>query len=339
MIKEAIHKLVLSQNLDKETAEQAMREIMGGEASPDQIAAFITTLRMKGETVDEITACASVMREKGFKLQHENDVMEIVGTGGDEVGTFNISTTSAFVVAASGVPIAKHGNRSVSSKSGAADVLEHLGANLNLTPEQCAMVLKECNMCFMFAQVYHPAMKYAAPVRKNIGIRTVFNILGPLTNPAGATMQLMGVYDDKLVEPMAQVLMNLGVKRGMVVCGASQLDEATISGKNFVCEIKDGKLNTFTLDPENYGFECCTLDNLIGGTPEENAEITKDILSGRLKGAKRDVVVLNAALCLYISGETDSLNKAVSLANDVIDSGKALTQLEAFIKATNAFKQ
>lgn len=337
MIKEAIHQVVMGQDLDRETAVQAMREIMGGEAAPDQIAAFITALRMKGETIEEITACAMGMREKGVVMPTEGEVMEIVGTGGDEVGTFNISTTSAFVIAAAGVPIAKHGNRSVSSRSGAADVLENLGANIRLTPEQCSQVLKECGMSFMFAQVYHPAMKYAAPVRKNIGIRTVFNILGPLTNPANASMQLMGVYDDSLVEPLAQVLMNLGVNKGMVVCGASRLDEATVSGKNLICEIKDGRLRTFELNPEDYGFELCTLEDLIGGTPEENAQITRDILTGALKGAKRDVVVLNAALCLTIAGKTADIQEGIVLASEIIDSGRAAQQLEAFVRATNAF--
>lgn len=337
MIKEAIHQVVMGNDLDRETAVQAMREIMSGEATPDQIAAFITALRMKGETIEEITACAMGMREKGVVMPTEGEVMEIVGTGGDEVGTFNISTTAAFVIAAAGVPIAKHGNRSVSSQSGAADVLERLGVNIRLTPEQCAEVLKKCGMSFMFAQVYHPAMKYAGPVRKDIGIRTVFNILGPLTNPAKATMQLMGVYDDKLVEPLAQVLMNLGVNKGMVVCGASKLDEATISGKNLVCEIKDGKLNTFELNPEDYGFAICTLEDLIGGTPEENAQITKDILTGKLKGAKREVVILNTALCLCIAEKVGSFHEGIVLANEIIDSGKAEQQLEDFIKATNAF--
>lgn len=338
MIKEAIHQLVMGKNLDRETAVQSMREIMGGEATPDQIAAFITALRMKGETIEEITACAMGMREKGIVMPVEGEVMEIVGTGGDEVGTFNISTTAAFVIAAAGVPVAKHGNRSVSSRSGASDVLERLGVNIRLTPEQCAEVLKECGMSFMFAQIYHPAMKYAGPVRKNIGIRTVFNILGPLTNPARATMQLMGVYDDTLVEPLAQVLMNLGVNKGMVVCGASKLDEATVSGKNLVCEIKNGKLNTFELNPEDYGFTICALEDLIGGTPEENAQITKDILTGTLKGAKRDVVVFNAALCFYIAEKVVSIPEGIALANEMIDSGKAAQQLEAFVKATKAFE-
>ncbi len=337
MIKEAIHRLVMSQDLDRETTVQAMREIMGGEATPDQIAAFITALRMKGETIEEITACAVGMREKGVAMPTEGEALEIVGTGGDEVGTFNISTTSAFVIAAGGVPVAKHGNRSVSSKSGAADVLERLGANIKLTPEQCSEVLKKCGMSFMFAQVYHPAMKYAGPVRKNIGIRTVFNILGPLTNPANASMQLMGVYDDSLVEPLAQVLMNLGVNKGMVVCGASRLDEATVSGKNLICEIKGGGLNTFELDPEEYGFKICGLEELIGGTADENAEITRGILNGEIKGAKRDIVVLNSALCLYIAEKAESIRSAVSMAEEIIDSGRAAEKLDEFVRATNAY--
>lgn len=336
MIKEAIHSLTMGQNLDYDTAKQAMTEIMGGEATQAQISAFITALRMKGETVDEITACAVGMREFAKTISPEYDVLEIVGTGGDEAGSFNISTTSAFVAAAAGVKVAKHGNRSVSSKSGAADVLEKLGADIRITPEQCLEVLNKCGFCFLFAQTHHASMKYAAPVRKEIGIRTIFNILGPLTNPANAKLQLLGVYCDDLVEPMANVLLKLGLKRGIVVCGASKLDEATTTGTNLIAEIKDNKVMTYTLNPAEYGFAKSDLSELVGGTPEENAKITRDILSGK-KGAKRDVVVLNSALALYISLENKTLKECISIAEDIIDSGKALAKLDEYVALTNSF--
>lgn len=334
MIQKAIHDLVENKDLDFDTAKSVMDEIMSGESTPAQIAAFITSLRMKGETIDEITACATVMREKAVRLKPEFDVIDIVGTGGDEVGTFNISTTSAFVIAAGGVPVAKHGNRSVSSKSGAADVLEQLGVNLNLTASQSEKVLKATNMCFMFAQSYHSSMKYAAPVRKETGIRTIFNILGPLSNPANATMQLLGVYDRALVEPLAQVLSNLGVTRGLVVCGADGLDEATLTGSTHVCEIRFGELTRYDITPEQLGLTRCALDELIGGTPEENAQITRDILSGREKGPKREIVVLNAALSLYLGIDDCSIKDCVKKAEEIIDSGKALAKLNEFINAS-----
>ncbi len=337
MIKEAIHSLVMGQNLDYDVAKQVMTEIMSGNATNAQISAFITALRIKGETVDEITACAMGMREFAKMINPEYDVLEIVGTGGDEVGTFNISTTSAFVIAAAGVKVAKHGNRSVSSKSGAADVLEKLGANIKITPEQCLEVLNKCGFCFMFAQTHHASMKYAGPVRKEIGIRTVFNILGPLTNPANAKYQLLGVYSDDLVEPLANVLLRLGLKRGIAVCGASKIDEITTTGTNRIAEIKDGKIITYTLDPVEYGFNRSELSELIGGTPEDNANITKSILSGQ-KGAKRDVVVLNSAVALYIALEDKSLKECISLAEELIDSGKALAKLNEYIALTNSFQ-
>ena len=258
MIQQAIHDVIEGQDLSFEAAKEVMNEIMSGETTPAQMAAFLTGLRMKGETIDEITACATVMREKGLKLEPNFAVIDIVGTGGDEAGTFNISTTSAFVVAAGGVPVAKHGNRSVSSKSGAADVLENLGVNLKLTVEQSEQILKDTGMCFMFAQSYHSSMKYAGPVRKEMGVRTIFNILGPLANPAGATMQLLGVYDEKLVEPLAKVLSNLGVNRGLVVCGNDGLDEATVTGPTHVCEIRFGELTMYEITPEQFGFSRCS---------------------------------------------------------------------------------
>ena len=334
MIQEALNEVLNKKDLSYEMACAVMAEIMDGTATNAQMGAFLAALRMKGETVTEITACAEVMREKGLKVEVPFDVMEIVGTGGDEVGTFNISTISAFVVAAGGVPVAKHGNRSVSSKSGAADVLERLGARLDLTPEQNVEVLKKANMCFMFAQVYHTSMKNVGPVRKEMGARTIFNILGPLTNPARANMQLMGVYREELVEPMAQVLSNLGVVRGLVVNGSDGLDEATMTGATHMCEIREGKFRTYDLTPEALGMRRCTLQDLVGGTPEENAQISRDILTGRLKGPKRDAVILNSALSLYLGIDDCSIPECVKMANEIIDSGKAGDKLEQFVAAT-----
>ena len=329
MIQQAIHDVIEGQDLSFEAAKEVMNEIMSGETTPAQMAAFLTGLRMKGETIDEITACATVMREKGLKLEPNFAVIDIVGTGGDEAGTFNISTTSAFVVAAGGVPVAKHGNRSVSSKSGAADVLENLGVNLKLTVEQLEQILKDTGMCFMFAQSYHSSMKYAGPVRKEMGVRTIFNILGPLANPAGATMQLLGVYDKKLVEPLARVLVNLGVKSAMVVYGMDKLDEISMSAETFVCEVKDGSYKTYYIEPEQFGFHKCDKKELEGGTPEENAEITLKILDGE-KGPRRDAVVLNSGAALYIAGRAESMEEGVRMAEEIIDSGKAKRKLEEF---------
>lgn len=334
MIQEALNEVLNKKDLSYEMARAVMAEIMDGTATNAQMGAFLAALRMKGETVTEITACAEVMREKDLKVEVPFDVMEIVGTGGDEVGTFNISTTSAFVVAAGGVPVAKHGNRSVSSRSGAADVLERLGARLDLTPEQNVEVLKKANMCFMFAQVYHTSMKNVGPVRKEMGARTIFNILGPLTNPARANMQLMGVYREDLVEPMAQVLSNLGVVRGLVVNGSDGLDEATMTGATHMCEIREGKFRTYDLTPEALGMRRCTLQDLVGGTPEENARISRDILTGKLKGPKRDAVILNSALSLYLGIDDCSIPECVKMANEIIDSGKAGDKLEQFVAAT-----
>lgn len=337
MIKEAIHELVEGKDLTYEKTKEVMDEIMSGKATDAQIASFITALSIKGETIEEITACAEVMRGKGVKLDKKGlEVFEIVGTGGDRVGTFNISTTAAFVIAGAGVPVAKHGNRSVSSRSGAADVLENLGANLTLTPEQNEKVLEKCHICFMFAPTYHSSMRYAAHARRETGIRSVFNILGPLTNPAAAEYQLMGVYSDKLVEPLAKVLQNLGVKRGAVVCGASRLDEMTVTDSNLICEIKDGKLSTYTVNAEDFGMKKVPLEEILGGSPEDNAQITNDVLSG-VKDSKRDTVVLNAGMSLYLAGKADTIADGVKLAQETIDSGKAKAKLDEFIRATNEF--
>lgn len=335
MIKEAIIKLSKKQDLAYAEAEAVMDEIMSGQATPVQMSAYLTALSLKGETIDEITASAAGMRAHCIKLLHNLDVLEIVGTGGDGSNSFNISTTSSLVIAAGGVPVAKHGNRAASSKSGAADVLEALGVKITLTPERSAEILKKINICFLFAQNYHIAMKYVAPIRKELGIRTVFNILGPLSNPAGANMELMGVYDQSLVEPLAQVMANLGVNRGMVVYGQDSLDEISMCAPTSVCEIRDGKFISYEITPEQFGYERCEKGALTGGTPAENAEITKAILKGEEKGPKRQAVCLNAGAALYIAGKTASIEEGVKLAESLIDSGAALKKLEEFVEETN----
>lgn len=335
MIKEAIIKLSKKQDLAYAEAEAVMDEIMSGQATPVQMSAYLTALALKGETIDEITASAAGMRAHCIKLLHNLDVLEIVGTGGDGSNSFNISTTSSLVIAAGGVPVAKHGNRAASSKSGAADVLEALGVKITLTPERSAEILKKINICFLFAQNYHIAMKYVAPIRKELGIRTVFNILGPLSNPAGANMELMGVYDQSLVEPLAQVMANLGVNRGMVVYGQDSLDEISMCVPTSVCEIRDGKFTSYEITPEQFGYERCEKGALTGGTPAENAEITKAILKGEEKGPKRQAVCLNAGAALYIAGKAASIEEGVKLAESLIDSGAALKKLEEFVEETN----
>ena len=335
MIKEAIIKLSKKQDLAYAEAEAVMDEIMSGQATPVQMSAYLTALALKGETIDEITASAAGMRAHCIKLLHNLDVLEIVGTGGDGSNSFNISTTSSLVIAAGGVPVAKHGNRAASSKSGAADVLETLGVKITLTPERSAEILKKINICFLFAQNYHIAMKYVAPIRKELGIRTVFNILGPLSNPAGANMELMGVYDQSLVEPLAQVMANLGVNRGMVVYGQDSLDEISMCAPTSVCEIRDGKFTSYEITPEQFGYERCEKGALTGGTPAENAEITNAILKGEEKGPKRQAVCLNAGTALYIAGKAASIEEGVKLAESLIDSGAALKKLEEFVEETN----
>ena len=336
MIKEAIVKLSKKEDLSYQEAEAVMNEIMGGEATPVQMSSYLTALSLKGETIEEITASAAGMRAHCIKLLHDLNVLEIVGTGGDGSNSFNISTTASLVIAASGVPVAKHGNRAASSKSGAADVLEALGVNINLSPEQSAQLLKKINICFLFAQNYHIAMKYVAPVRKELGIRTVFNILGPLSNPAGANMELMGVFDEALVEPLAQVMMKLGVTRGMVVYGQDSLDEISMSAPTSVCEIRDGWFQSYVLTPEQFGYARCSKEELQGGTPGENAEITRAILNGRERGAKRQAVCLNAGASLYITGKTGTIEEGVTMAERLIDSGAAAAKLEEFIRESNA---
>ena len=334
MIREAILSLSKKQDLTYETAEAVMNEIMTGAASPVQMSAYLTALSLKGETIDEITASAFGMRSHCVRLLHDVDALEIVGTGGDHANTFNISTTAAIIASAAGVPVAKHGNRSASSQCGAADVLEALGVNINIPPEKSAALLSGIGICFLYAQNYHIAMKYVGPIRRELAIRTVFNILGPLTNPAGAKMELMGVYDRDLVEPLAQVLCNLGVKSAMVVHGEDGLDEISLSAPTFVCEVKDGWVRSYTVTPEQFGFARCRKDDLGGGAPVENAEILKAILNGE-KGPKRDAAVLNAAAALFITGKYESIAEAAQVAGNVIDSGKAYEKLEEFIRRSN----
>ena len=335
MIKEAILKLAKKEDLTYEMAETVMNEIMSGEATPVQMSAYLTALSIKGETIDEITASAAGMRAHCIKLLHNMDVLEIVGTGGDGSNSFNISTTSSLVIAAAGVPVAKHGNRAASSKSGAADVLEALGVNISIPPEKSAQLLKDISICFLFAQNYHVAMKYVAPISKELGIRTVFNILGPLSNPAGANMELMGVYDESLVEPLAQVMAKLRVSRGMVVYGKDSLDEISMCAPTAVCEIKDGWFQSYELTPEQFGYERCDKSQLTGGSPQENAEITKAILEGREKGAKRQAVCLNAGAALYITGKAETIEQGVRMAESLIDDRSALRKLEEFITESN----
>ena len=336
MIKEAIIKLADKRELTYQEAEKVMDEIMSGEATPVQMAAYLTALSLKGETIDEITASAAGMRAHCIKLLHDLDVLEIVGTGGDGANSFNISTTSSLVIAAGGVPVAKHGNRAASSKCGAADVLEALGVNISISPEKSAELLKKINICFLFAQNYHIAMKYVAPIRKELGIRTVFNILGPLSNPAGANMELMGVFDEALVEPLAQVMAKLGVRRGMVVFGQDKLDEISMSAPTSVCEIRDGWFQSYELTPEQFGYERCEKDALTGGTPQENAAITRAILAGKEQGPKRQAVCLNAGASLYITGKAETIEAGVRMAEHLIDSGAAMRKLEEFVRESNA---
>ena len=331
MIREAIIKLSKKEDLTYDEAESVMNEIMDGAATPVQMASYLTALSMKGETIDEITASAAGMRAHCIKLLHDMDVLEIVGTGGDGANSFNISTTSSLVIAAGGVPVAKHRNRAASS----ADVLEALGVKITIPPEKSAEILKKINICFLFAQNYHIAMKYVAPIRKELGIRTVFNILGPLSNPAGANMELMGVFDQSLVEPLAQVMMKLGVNRGMVVFGQDKLDEISMSAPTSVCEIKDGWFQSYEITPEQFGYTRCSKEELAGGTPAENAEITKAIVNGTEKGPKRQAVCMNAGAALYIAGKAESLEAGVKMAENLIDSGAAAAKLEEFIRLSN----
>lgn len=334
MIREAILKLTNKQDLTYEEAEQVMDEIMSGEASEVQKSAYLTALMMKGETIDEISASAMGMRKHATQLQHKMDVLEIVGTGGDKSNSFNISTTASLVISAAGIPVAKHGNRAASSKSGAADVLESLGVNISTSVENSQKMLEKIGICFLFAQKYHSAMKYVGPVRKELGIRTIFNILGPLANPAKANMQVMGVYDEKLVEPMAKVLVKLGVKSCMVVYGQDGLDEISVSAPTSVCEYRNGRFQSYIIEPEKLGFPPYQKEDIAGGTPEKNAAITREILNGG-QGAKMDAVILNAAAGIYVATPDITLADAVDRARSVIRSGMALERLNLFVEMSN----
>lgn len=337
MIKEAIVKIVNKEDLSYEEAYTVMNEIMSGETTPTQNAAFLSALSTKSakaETTDEIAGCAAAMRDHATKVETGMEVFEIVGTGGDNAHSFNISTTSGLVIASGGMKVAKHGNRAASSKCGTADCLEALGVNIEQSPEQCVRLLEEVGMCFFFAQKYHASMKYVGAIRKELGFRTVFNILGPLTNPGSPKIQLLGVYDEYLIEPLAQVLMNLGVRRGMVVYGKDKLDEISMSAPTRVCEFKDGWFKSYEIAPEDFGFERCTKADLVGGMPQENAAITREILSGQ-KGHKRNAVLMNAGAGLYLGGKAESMKDGVALAAELIDSGKAMATLEKFIEVSN----
>ncbi len=336
MIKEAIVKIVNKEDLTYDEAYTVMNEIMSGETSPTQNAAFLSALSTKSaraETTDEISGCAAAMRAHATKVETDMELFEIVGTGGDNAHSFNISTTSALVAAAGGMKVAKHGNRAASSQCGTADCLEALGVNIQQSPARCIELLNEAGMCFFFAQKYHTSMKYVGAIRKELGFRTVFNILGPLTNPGRPSMQLLGVYDGYLIEPLAQVLTDLGVKRGMVVYGQDKLDEISMSAPTSVCEIRDGWIRSYVITPEDFGFERCAKADLLGGTPEENARITRSILEGE-RGHKRNAVLMNAGASLYIGGKAESMADGVKLAAELIDSGKALETLNKLIEVS-----
>ena len=337
MIKEAILKLSKKENLNYEEAEEVMNEIMSGKATAVQMSSYLTALSMKGETIEEITGSAAGMRANCIKLLHNMEVLEIVGTGGDNSNSFNISTASAIVIAAGGVAVAKHGNRAASSKCGAADVLEELGININISPEKSREILSKINICFLFAQNYHIAMKYVAPVRKELGIRTVFNILGPLSNPAGANIELMGVYDESLNEPLAKVMQNLGVKRGMVVYGTDKIDEISMSSETKVCEILDKEnLKSYTISPKDFGYDFCDKKELEGGSVKENAEIIRNIFNLKDNGAKRKAVCMNAGAGFYIAKKVKNIKEGVQMAENLIDEKKAFEKLEDFIKESNS---
>ena len=337
MIKEAIIKIVNKEDLTYDEAYTVMNEIMGGETTPTQNAAFLAALSTKSaraETTDEIAGCAAAMRDNATRVDTGMEIFEIVGTGGDNAHSFNISTTSALVAAAGGIKVAKHGNRAASSQCGTADCLDALGVNIQQSPARCMELLNEAGMCFFFAQKYHTSMKYVGGIRRELGFRTVFNILGPLTNPGSPSMQLLGVYDEYLVEPLAQVLINLGVRRGMVVYGQDKLDEISMSAPTTVCEFKDGWFRSYTIKPEDFGFERCTREDLLGGTPEENAEITRGILKGE-KGHRRNAVLMNAGAALYIGGKAENMKEGIRLAAEIIDSGRAYETLEKMITVSN----
>ncbi len=338
MIKDAIIKIVSKEDLTYQEAFNSMNEIMNGETTATQNSAFLAALSTKSakaETADEISGCAAAMRSHALKVETDFEVFEIVGTGGDNAQSFNISTTSALIAAAGGVKVAKHGNRAASSKCGTADCLEALGVNIDQSPEKCRELLNEVGMCFLFAQKYHASMKYVGAIRRELGFRTVFNILGPLTNPASPKMQLLGVYDEYLVEPLTRVLIDLGVRRGMVVYGMDKLDEISLSAPTAICEFRDGWYKRYTISPEDFGFKLCQKSDLKGGEPAENAKITRDILSGVDKGFKHDATLLNAGASLYIADKAPTVAEGIKLAQSLIDSGAATATLDKFIEVSN----
>ncbi|RNC29820.1 MAG: Anthranilate phosphoribosyltransferase [Candidatus Dichloromethanomonas elyunquensis] len=340
MIKEAIAKLSNLESIEFAGAAQAMTEIMNGEATPAQIGAFLVALRIKGESIEEISGCAHVMREKAEKVELGNiEALDIVGTGGDGANTFNISTCSAFIVSAAGIPVAKHGNRSVSSKCGSADVLEALGTNINLSPQAAAACLQQTGLCFMFAPGYHKSMKFAAGPRRELGLRTIFNILGPLVNPARVSSQLLGVCDENLVEPLTKALINLGVRNIMTVYSRDGLDEFSLSAPTLVYESRQGMMKSYVLNPESLGLKMCSLSEVRGGEAVENAEIIEGILSGDLEGPKKDIVLLNSAAALYLTGKAATIENGLQLASRIIKEGKARAQLSAYRQISNRFKE
>lgn len=334
MIKEAIGLLSKKENLTEEMMAQVMDEIMTNQATEAQKGAFLMALAMKGETIEEITAAAKIMRKHCERFLNDQDVLEIVGTGGDGSNTFNISTLASIVTSAAGIPVAKHGNRAASSKCGTADCLEALGVKIDLEPEKSEALLRDIHICFLFAQKYHTAMRFVGPVRKEIGVRTLFNILGPLANPAGASMQLLGVYSEELVEPLARVLHNLGVKKAMVVYGEDSIDEISLSAPTKVCEFKGDTFNSYEITPEQFGFKRCRKEELVGGEPAENAKIAMDILKGE-KGSKRDAVLLNAGAAIHIASDDLTLEQGIEKAKEILDSKKALEQMQLFIAKSN----
>lgn len=334
MIREAIIQLSQKQDLSYDQACAVLDEIMSGSTTQVQTTAFLVALALKGETEDEISGCAAAMRDHALPVKPAFPVLEIVGTGGDRANSFNISSTASLVIAAAGMPVAKHGNRAASSKSGAADVLEALGVNIQQDPDKAMELLEKVGICFFFAQKYHTSMKYVGPIRKELGIRTVFNLLGPLTNPASPTYQVMGVYDEALLDPMADVLSKLGVQRGVVVYNRSRMDEFAPCAPNAVCEFYNGVKKTYVVAPEDLGFAACAKADLVGGTPEENAAITRAVLSGK-PGPQRDTVLMNAGAALYVAGKAASIADGVALAAQTVDSGKAASLLDAYIAASN----
>lgn len=339
MIKEAIIKIVNKGDLTFNEAEMVMTEIMNGQTTPTQNAAFLAALSTKStkaETIDEITGCAVAMRNKAIPVEHEGmEVLEIVGTGGDNARTFNISTTSAMIVAAAGVKVAKHGNRAASSDSGAADCLEALGVNIQQSPDLCRKLLKEVGVCFMFAQKYHTSMKYVGAIRRELGFRTVFNILGPLTNPAKPEFFMLGVYDEYLCEPVAKVLSSMGVKHALVVYGRDKMDEVSPSCETTVCELRDGFYRTIVMRPEDFGMTRGEKSEIVGGTPEENAAVTKGILKGEIRGTRRNAVLLNAGCAIYAANKAESIADGIKIAEEMIDSGRALEVLDQFVRVSN----